>query len=267
MGVKYFFTGKPCRREHISKRYTSSGACWECAGHTRDNDEAKRIREEARGRGDELYFTGIPCIRGHTCGRKVSTTACILCHKITTQKWRKDNPEKYKKQKRESARRCYETRGRAYSQKYAEEHREQLKQKCKDHYKNNKEYYQAKGKEYYKNNAEKSKAYTRAWKKSNPEKNCHNAMNYYAKVRGAEGKHTIEDWKWLCAKFDNRCLCCGNQTKMTKDHIVPPDLGGSDYIENIQPLCISCNSSKNQKTTNYYPADIFLLYPSLRQVS
>lgn len=29
-GLKYFYTGKECRREHLSKRFVSTGACTDC---------------------------------------------------------------------------------------------------------------------------------------------------------------------------------------------------------------------------------------------
>ena len=38
---------------------------------------------------------------------------------------------------------------------------------------------------------------------------------------------------------------------MTKDHIVPICHGGSDSIDNIQPICIWCNKSKGGERFNW----------------
>jgi 5-methylcytosine-specific restriction endonuclease McrA len=47
-------------------------------------------------------------------------------------------------------------------------------------------------------------------------------------------------------------LCCGRpDVKLTQDHVVPLARGGSNLIDNIQPLCASCNSSKGTQTIDY----------------
>ncbi|MCA1716250.1 MAG: HNH endonuclease [Actinobacteria bacterium] len=48
------------------------------------------------------------------------------------------------------------------------------------------------------------------------------------------------------------CLCCGDgEALLTPDHVVPLSLGGSNLTENIQPLCVNCNSWKNVKVIDY----------------
>lgn len=84
----------------------------------------------------------------------------------------------------------------------------------------------------------------RRWKKKNPEKMAHLKARRYARERGAKGSHTLEEWESLCDKYDNKCAACGSGEKLTKDHVIPLSKGGSDYIQNIQPLCRSCNSKK-----------------------
>jgi 5-methylcytosine-specific restriction endonuclease McrA len=39
----------------------------------------------------------------------------------------------------------------------------------------------------------------------------------------------------------------GKPVMMTKDHIVPKSKGGSDRLENLQPMCVDCNSKKADK--------------------
>lgn len=71
-----------------------------------------------------------------------------------------------------------------------------------------------------------------------------------ARLNNAEGSFTTKEWKDLCKKFSH-CPMCGRKfsfrLKRTVDHIIPLSKGGSNSIDNIQPLCGSCNSSKGAK--------------------
>jgi 5-methylcytosine-specific restriction endonuclease McrA len=87
------------------------------------------------------------------------------------------------------------------------------------------------------------------------------AVNNPAKVRMkrhrrrcAEGSFTNEQWADLKKKYDYYCLCCGKkepEINLTTDHVIPVVLGGTNNIDNIQPLCQPCNSSKGIKTTDF----------------
>lgn len=72
--------------------------------------------------------------------------------------------------------------------------------------------------------------------------------------RGADGSHTFGEWELLKKQYGYRCPCCGREEpeiKLTEDHIIPLTKHGSDYIENIQPLCRSCNCKKYTKIIKY----------------
>jgi 5-methylcytosine-specific restriction endonuclease McrA len=92
------------------------------------------------------------------------------------------------------------------------------------------------------------------WKGGVSKNKAHKAMLEMArKIRklGNGGSHTLGEWETLKAQYNWTCPCCLRQEpeiKLTVDHIIPVVRGGSDNIENIQPLCGSCNSRKNSKT-------------------
>lgn len=74
------------------------------------------------------------------------------------------------------------------------------------------------------------------------------------KKRQAEGSHAFGEWELLKKQYGYKCPSCGGkepEIKLTEDHIVPLSKGGSDYIENIQPLCKSCNCRKHAKIIKY----------------
>lgn len=45
-GLARYFTGKPCKRGHLSERYVASGTCCEC--HKVDQVEKSRLIRELR---------------------------------------------------------------------------------------------------------------------------------------------------------------------------------------------------------------------------
>ena len=75
-----------------------------------------------------------------------------------------------------------------------------------------------------------------------------------ARLRGSPGSYTKKQWEQLCEHYQHRCLCCHRQEPLTADHIIPVSKGGVNTIDNIQPLCMPCNSSKGTKIIDYRPA-------------
>jgi 5-methylcytosine-specific restriction endonuclease McrA len=67
-----------------------------------------------------------------------------------------------------------------------------------------------------------------------------------------KGTHTPEQWESLKAEFGFRCVRCGHSDCwLDRDHIIPIYAGGSDAIDNLQPLCVACNCGKGGETFNW----------------
>ncbi len=69
--------------------------------------------------------------------------------------------------------------------------------------------------------------------------------NRRARLKGAGGRVTSEEWQSLVAAVEGKCFYCSNVPfKLTMDHVIPLAKGGLHTISNIVPACKSCNSSK-----------------------
>lgn len=66
-----------------------------------------------------------------------------------------------------------------------------------------------------------------------------------AKMKEIEPILSIEQWRIVLAKYDNRCAYCGSRKRIEMDHVIPLSKGGTHDIHNVVPACRSCNNKKN----------------------
>lgn len=171
----------------------------------------------------------------HSKGKDGLNSWCKQCNNENSSRWYEANVDRVS----EKARKYYE----ANTDKIRESHRKWRKENS-----DKKHEYDSKWRE---ENTEYFREYKRNWWQANPDKKRAHSNNRRARKAGNGGSFTAEEWRDLCNKYDNQCLCCGEQKKLTADHVIPLVKGGTSNIDNIQPLCRSCNASKGTKTIDF----------------
>jgi 5-methylcytosine-specific restriction endonuclease McrA len=73
-----------------------------------------------------------------------------------------------------------------------------------------------------------------------------------ARLAGAEGTFTYEEFLRLCEDYGFCCVYCGQELPLTPNHMTPLAKSGTNYIDNIISACASCNSRKQARTFDEY---------------
>ena len=139
----------------------------------------------------------------------------LSCHAEKMREYRQQEPERY----REIARRSY-VRHRIKRNKHS--------------------------RQYYLKNRDERLVYAAQYRAENAARILQWNRERKARQEGIEGVYTLAQWERLCSFFEGVCPACGKQVDLTIDHIIPvtwPE--ATNWIDNIQPLCLSCNCSKN----------------------
>jgi 5-methylcytosine-specific restriction endonuclease McrA len=58
---------------------------------------------------------------------------------------------------------------------------------------------------------------------------------------------TAEEWEQIKKQYKYRCVYCGEEKELTRDHIIPLTKGGAFTKDNVVPACRSCNATKHTK--------------------
>lgn len=191
---------------------------------------------------------GKPCKR---CGSSdwYSDGKCKKCKREAVRQWAKNNPERKAEYKRRWAKENPKKKDQ-----WAKNNPEKNAEKTRRWRMRNPEQDAAISRRWKTNNPERAAATKRQWQMDNRDKRAAVASRRRTQKTKAGGSYTAAEWKSLVEHYAGKCLCCGrNDVKLTADHVIPVAKGGSSNIDNIQPLCQSCNSRKKDKAIDYRP--------------
>lgn len=182
---------------------------------------------------------------------------CKACRKVYYDKNRSVILEKHKEYYQVNCERRKE-----YQRNYTASHKEENKTRCRDRRLKNPKYhsiYWSTNKAILSNkcrlkrlqNLELMRVKDKESRERHKERRNIQRINYRARSRNAPGSISVLTWKSLLSKYGSCCLRCGSSANLSIDHIIPLSKGGTNFPNNLQPLCRSCNSSKGTKTMDY----------------
>ena len=148
----------------------------------------------------------------------------------------------------------YREKELARARRYYEGHKEEMLAHQKRYRKEQKKEISVRRRKRYLAHPEKTAIQVAAWVRANRKRARLNVNRYHAKRRAVSGNFTIAEWNLLLVIFAFRCAYCWQKgLKLGIDHVVPVSKGGTSFIENVLPSCLSCNSRKGNKLFDKLP--------------
>lgn len=184
---------------------------------------------------------------------------CKECLNGRTKGWRDGNPEAVAESAKKSGAKRVGKRNE-YNREWKRLNADRVKTYKAEYDIQNPNQKRACGRRNYRKYRERRIEIVKAYAKNNPDKVRSYSHANRSKRRLVAGKWTARQWRDLCRAYGGVCLCCGEMNPLCVDHIIPiTKPGTSNMIDNLQPLCKSCNSSKSNKTIDYRPDKSCLL--------
>jgi 5-methylcytosine-specific restriction endonuclease McrA len=141
-----------------------------------------------------------------------------------------------------------------YHKQWVEKNKEHVKEYMasyhKKHRAKNREKLITQAQSWREDNKERIAATGKLWAKTHPEQVRLIRHNRRMRLLNVEGRFSLKEWQDLKAVYNYLCLKCLRsepEIRLTVDHKIPLIKGGTNWPDNIQPLCGPCNSSKHTK--------------------
>jgi 5-methylcytosine-specific restriction endonuclease McrA len=169
--------------------------------------------------------------------------------KVCRSKYEKEYAQKNKEKIQNYGKSYYQKNREAITQKtkiYAAKNKLKIAERSRQYRQNNADTIRLKQASYYEKNKEAVKQRVKDYRKQYPEKKAE--LKHRARARMIDnGIYKISN-KFLKRLYQSPCVMCKTTEDISADHVIPIARGGRHSEGNLQPLCRSCNSSKNAKT-------------------
>lgn len=216
LGLKRYFTGKPCSKGHIAARHMVGG-CVVCKGIFKNAAKRRRRRDP-----DQVEAR----LRAAAVRRELAAV------------------ERARKEERKAAQRIAQKATAAAARAARSiELKAAAEERRRQRYLANREVRLARAKARYQVNKDRYREQAREYRLKNPEK-CRARKR---KRRAAKRAGVVEG---LMRLQRGRCAYCRERLvpAITHiDHVMPLALGGPDHRKNLQLACADCNISKSAK--------------------
>lgn len=190
-------------------------------------------------------------------------------HKARAKRWREENPERVKENRKRYRSECLD-KIKASNRRYYRENSDTIKERVREYALRNPDKIKAQGRVYYLKHSDRIKARVREYRIANPDKveawkkkwiaeNYDHYLNYF-KVRDGRFSgdemvpFSFDDLMGKFSMYGFKCWICGEPFE-EKDHVKPVSKGGPHMLSNIKPACRRCNKAKFGK----WPIDDWLV--------
>jgi hypothetical protein len=241
-GLKRFFTGRACKRGHVSERFVANNMCAGCAHilwpkyHPPEKERERSLQRRLSAPEEFLRYT-----RKHREANRDKINA-------GARRRYKESPLKWKeKQARALAKdpECLRRHNKTYYLRHTEKRKHNVAN-------------------WRMQNPEKARDQYTRWARSNPDKVNAKGHRRRSRLNGGGESYTKEDIDRIYRLQNGKCAYCrcALKGKYQIDHIVPLSRRGQNCARNIQLLCApmgGCNQKKQARDPIEFAQSIGLL--------